>query len=608
MNKIKLFFFGFVLVFALSCANRAQGPGGGPKDETPPRIVRSVPEKGAVNYKKNVVQVFFDENIQLDKVQDNVVVSPVQLTPPEIKGNGRLVSVSFLDDLKDSTTYSISFGDAIVDLNEKNALKNFNFAFSTGAVIDTLAFSGYLLQASNLEPMAKTLVGVHSNLSDTAIHTLAFERISKTNEHGYFQINNLKSGSYKVFALGDVNRDYVYQKGESVAFLDSLVVPYTKREFIPDTVWRDTVSIDTIRMIEKTVNYPQNLVLHYFKDLSKRQYLLKSERTEGLKLQLLFNAKQDSLPLFEPLNFSLENGMVIQSNLSKDTIVYWLKDTALSNIDTLSVKFDYQMSDSSGDLISKIDTIHFVNRRISKGANSRSAVQPTNFLEFKTNVIPSFDVNQKIVMDFAFPVDRFILDKIKLYHLVDSTRKMIEFKLSSMDSAQMKFILTQQWLNQNSYELIVDSAAFVDIYGKVNDKWSGPFKIKSMEEYSAIRITLAEPDSLGILEILDAKENVIQQAKVNSNGNLFEFLKPDSYYVRMFRDENGNGIWDGGDLLEKKQPEKVFYFSKKMTLKANWEQEENWDHLATPLLKQRPIDLRKDIKKLDTKTPNRQSR
>ncbi len=606
MNKFKIILYLVLVLVIGSCANRAQGPTGGPKDETPPKVVRSVPEQGAVNFTKNVIQVFFDENIQLEKAQDNIVVSPVQITPPEIKGNGKLVTITFQDDIKDSTTYSVYFGDAIVDLNEKNALKNYNFAFSSGSTIDTLAFSGYLLQADNLEPVAKTLVGVHSNLSDTAILTLPFDRISRTNEHGFFKIGNLKPGSYKVFALGDVNRDYYYQPGESVAFTDSLIVPYVSREYLPDTLWRDSLHIDTIRMLEKTVNYPNNIVLRYFKDAKKRQYLVKSDRPESTKLQLIFNTKQDSLPKFHALNYSLDKGILVQNNLTNDTINYWLKDTALSTIDTLATQIDYMHTDSLGKLVPKSDTVYFVSRNLSRNTKGKLVVKAKKGLDFKSNINPSFDVYQKIVLDFAYPVDSIHSAGINLFHLVDSTRKSVPYDLSVLDSAGSKYQLSYPWLSQNSYELVLDSAAFTDIYGKQSEAWSGPFKIKSLEEYSAIRIVLTNADSLGILQVLDSKENVIRQAKVNPSGNLFEYLKPDSYFIRMIIDENQNGLWDSGSLKDKIHAEDVFYFPKKITLKANWEQEESWDHLSLPLLNQRPIDLRKDIKKQETKSSNKQ--
>lgn len=594
------------MLVAISCANRAQGPGGGPKDETPPRIVRSVPDDGTLNYSKKTVQVYFDENIQLDKVQDNVVISPVQQTPPDIRANGKLLSVNFQDDLIDSTTYSIHFGDAVVDLNERNALKNFNFSFSTGSVIDTLGFSGYLLQADNLEPVAKVLIGVHSQNSDSAIFETVFDRISKTDEHGHFEINNLKAGSYRLFALGDVNRDYMYQTGENVAFLDSLISPYSTREMRADTLWRDSIRIDTVRMVEKTINHPQNVVLRYFKDARKRQYLVKSDRPEPSRFQLLFNTKQEKLPEFQPLNFNKDSKYLLQSNLTNDSLVYWLKDTSLYFIDTLSVVLKYQITDSIWNLVPKTDTVRFVNRKINK--TSKNNVIKIKRVEFKSNISQTFDLNKSIALEFSTPVDTIIMNKLRLYHLVDSTRKELNYDFVRLDSVGLKFKLHQKWLAQNSYELIMDSAAVYDIFGNVNETWSSPFKIKALEEYSAIKIKLTDPDTLGVLQIVDLKESVIQEQKVGVNGNLFEYLKPDSYYVKMYIDENQNSLWDAGSLLNKMQPEKVYFLTKKLTLKANWEVEEEWNHNETPILKQRPLELRKDIKKQDPKLQNKQGR
>ena len=127
-----------VLYVANSCANRGIGPQGGPKDETPPEVVKEVPVNGSVNYHDKRVEITFNEYIQLDKVAENVFISPQQQRPPEVKAVGKKVTVTFDEDLRDSTTYTIDFGSAICDNNERNALKGYSFAFATGDVIDSL--------------------------------------------------------------------------------------------------------------------------------------------------------------------------------------------------------------------------------------------------------------------------------------------------------------------------------------------------------------------------------------------------------------------------------------------------------------------------------------
>ena len=145
---------------------------------------------------------------------------------PVIRSAGKKAVIELKDTLKPNTTYTIDFTNSISDNNEKNVFENFSFAFSTGDIIDTLEVSGVLLNAENLEPMPGITIGLHNNLEDSAFVKLPFVRTSRTNDKGQFTIRNITPGTYHIFALNDVNRDYKFdQPGEDIAFLDSVIVP-----------------------------------------------------------------------------------------------------------------------------------------------------------------------------------------------------------------------------------------------------------------------------------------------------------------------------------------------------------------------------------------------
>ena len=202
-----------------ACANMGR-PEGGPRDELPPVYVRSNPAMGQLNVKGNKITVEFDENIALDDAMNKIVVSPAQRTTPAISSNAKRVTVELRDTLLPNTTYTIDFADAVKDLNEGNVLDGLALDFATGDTIDTLRISGMVFEAQTLEPAQGMLVGVYSNLEDSAIHTLPMDRITKTNQLGQFTIRNLKEGTYRIFALNDVNRDYHWDRSEDVAFYD----------------------------------------------------------------------------------------------------------------------------------------------------------------------------------------------------------------------------------------------------------------------------------------------------------------------------------------------------------------------------------------------------
>lgn len=588
-----------VLVFTIvSCANRAAGPTGGPKDSIPPVVLRTVPLNNALNYKKKEIQVFFDENISLEKVNENVVISPPQKTQPVVKANAKVLTVSIQDDLQDSTTYSILFGNAIVDLNEKNPLSNYTFSFATGPEIDTLQVSGKLIRAENLEPVPGVLIGLHKNLHDTAIFRDQFTRVAKTDDEGRFTIQNIKAGKYKLYALLDLDRDFRYQPGEEVAFYDSIVIPEIKIIQQTDTLWKDSVTIDTIKTESKLTYLPNNLMLKLFKENRKRQYLVKSERPADKYFNLFFNDKQDSLPKIEPLNFDINTHFLIQKTERMDSLVYWIADSTVYRQDTLKMAVTYLKSDSVFQLVSTTDTLNLVLRKPrTTGKSKTNEVKPIVPLAIKSNLSGSFDLYSDILLEFEEPLDSVFKEKVKLLHKVDTVLKPIDFTWLPIDSIRRKFAIRYAWKPQESYELQIDSAAFVSIYERTSNAQKTPFKIKSLDEYSAMKIVLQEFDSLAILQVLDSKESVLQTQQAKIKGNLFEYLKPGEYFVRLFIDINRNGVWDPGDLGKRLQPEPVYYFNKKLTLRANWELEETFSHLDPAMLNRKSEELLKLKKK-----------
>jgi len=584
-----------LLVYA--CANKAQGPTGGPKDETPPRVMKSTPLNGALNFKKKVIQIIFDENVTVEKPNETIIISPPQAKQPDVKGNAKVVTVTFEDDLKDSTTYTINFGNSIVDLNEKNPLKDFRFAFATRNEIDTLQISGTLINAEDLNPVSGVIVGIYAEDNDSVFFKKPFLRIGKTDENGRFTVDNCKPGKYRIYALGDVSKDYFYQPGENVAFIDSLVSPYAIREEKQDTVWKDTVTVDTVHTITVTRFLPDNLLFKYFKENKKRQYFVKSERKQPQSFTLFFNTTAAQLPEIKPLNFDWNNKVLIQKNATLDTLTYWLKDSSVYNVDTLTMLLTYQKTDSIFQLVPQTDTINVFMRKAAvnpKAKSKKQATPETEFYKLNTNASSAFDIYNPLLITFDAPLDTVDLTKIKLQQKIDSTFKMLPLKWRLVDSTRLVFAIDYKWEPEKQYELQIDSAAIRSIYSLRNNKLKADLKIKSLDEYSALKILPAVYDSLIVYQLLDTKDNVIAQKKAQPKGTLFEYLKPGDYYLRAFTDKNQNAKWDTGDISTRTQPEEMYYYPKKFSLRANWEFEETWDIKAVPLLEQKPAELKKD--------------
>jgi hypothetical protein len=592
-----------IMLLVYACANKAQGPTGGPKDKTPPSVLRSFPANGSLNYKKKLVVIDFDKIVTVEKPNDNVVISPPQQKPADIKSLGKRVEVSFNEKLQDNTTYSINFGNAIQDVNEKNIIKNYLFSFSTGGEIDTLKISGTVLNAEDLNPIAGIIVGIYLETSDSVFSLKPFLRIGKTDENGHFSIDNIKKGKYKVFALGDSNHDYMHQPGEGLALHDSLIVPTSVRAEMKDTVWADSTEVDSIRTYMGTRFLPDSLTLRYFKENKKRQYFVKFERKEPFVFSLFFNTSQATIPKLRPLNFNWDDKYLLQKTAGLDSLTYWITDSLVWKKDTLKFAMTYLKTDSLFQLKPITDTINVSmhKARVNAHAKASKRITPLKIppLKFMNNIASTFEIYNPVILNFEAPLEKLDISKIKLFQKVDTVFKQIPFKWHQLDSTKMSYSIEHKWIAETSYEIRIDSATFTSIYQRTSGKFKSEFKIRSLDEYSSVKLLLAVFNPKAILQILNPKDEVLSTKPASVKGTVFEYLKPGDYYVRMFIDENGNGKWDPGNLAKRRQPEQVYYYPKKMTLMANWEFEETWDYTQVPLLKQKPLELIKEsVKKL----------
>lgn len=582
-----------------SCANRGMGPQGGPKDETPPKVVQETPKNGSLNYKGKTIQIVFDEYIQLDNIAENLLISPPQQKTPEVSGVGKKVLVRFDEELRDSTTYTLQFGNAICDNNEKNVLENYTFSFSTGDVIDSMQISGLMLNARDLSPVSGILVGVHTEHSDSAFERIPFVRIGRTNSAGEFTISNLKDGTYRLYGLQDVSKDYMRQVGEGMALCDSLITPTVELQIQNDTVWKDSVTIDTIVTQVHPLYSPKDIVLMYFQEDKQRQYFQRATREKQNHFTLRFGAPQDSLPTITPIEGDWLKYTICQYNNTKDTITYWLTDSATIATDTLTFALTYLKSDSVFQLYEQTDTVQAiyraprVNARAKNNRDSKETAKNTE-LQLKHNAKSPFEIYTPIRIQSETPISHYERDSIHLYEVIDSIRKPLPYSIEAADSAYATYTITYQWKADKTYEIALDSAAFTDIYGNSNYAMKSKFKIRSLDEYSTLIVKIEPYREDAIIEVLNEKDEVVRTLPAQPNGAIFQYLKPESFYLRLFLDTNKDGKWTTGDWLEKRQPEPVYYYGGKLTLRANWDIEETFDYLTTPITEQKPKELLKD--------------
>lgn len=597
-----LFIVAAALLLA-ACASIGR-PEGGPRDMTPPVMVSSTPAPGSVNVSNGRIDIIFDENITLDDPMNKIVVSPPQKKQAQISSNGRRVRITLRDSLRDSTTYTVDLADAVRDLNEGNILDGLAIDFSTGPSIDTLMISGIVVEGRTLEPAQGMIVGVYATpVADTALTTLPMDRITKTNALGRFTIRNLKPGSYRVFAINDLNHDFHWDRSEDIAFLDRDISPSAMAIELTDT-FTDAAGNDSLVTRPATRFLPDDILLTWFNENYKPLYLVKHERPDARRLTLEMSTRSDSLPQLTLLNTvhagaRLDREAVVQSSPGLDSLTYWLRDTVLIGSDTLKIAARYLHTDTLDNITFTTDTLTFALRQPKKKKKRDEETDSVPKLEFVNIGISSRqpqDLNIPLLFETSAPTASIDSTGFRIEELVDSVWMPVAARIPSPpDSLQPMRLLTEMtWKPKTKYRVTIDSLAVTDIYSNHNRPFVQEISTHAIEDYAALFFNIGDlgPDS-AIVELLTS-DKPVRLEPVRNGVATFEYVTPGAYYARLFIDRNHNGRWNTGSVADTLQPEDVFYFPKKLNLKKNWDVEQQWNIYETPVDLQKPEDIKKN--------------
>lgn len=599
-----------------SCAS-ISNPSGGPRDEDPPRVVRTFPAQGSTGVSGNRVSVEFDELVNVKDAFTNVVVSPPQARAPKVTASGRRVIVEWDEDLLPGTTYTVDFGTAIEDVNEGNKLGSYSLSFSTGEELDSLRISGVVLDAATLEPQQGMLVGVHmAEAPDSALRTLRFERATKTDDYGRFTIRGLKAVPYNLFALGDLNNDYRWDNpAELLAFYPAPVTPYSEQTLASDTIFDMlTGAVDTVVSRERTRFLPNNLLLPVFDPGYKPQYLVKYERPDSARLSFIFNAKATSLPQVTFPGFKLSDKWAItEHSLNRDTVTYWLTDLALAQADTLKIALTYTRTDTDRKLVEATDTLILAKPKArtapKKKKMSRQQMQADSIAREKAkwiqlNLSPAGTINvySPLVLESPEPILELNPGMIRLEQKVDSLYKPLSLPPIIQDStgAVRRYTLSYPWEFGAAYRLSVDSTAMTGVSGRPNATLSQDFTVKKREDYASLTLRL-NPDTVqGYVEVLNTSDTPVARARVVNGTARFPYLVPADYYARFVsRPAPADSLaqddlsFHTGDYDTRTQPDDVYYYPKLLSLKRH-DRSEQWNLNATPVDRQKPEAIKKN--------------
>ncbi|MFZ4706333.1 MAG: Ig-like domain-containing protein [Bacteroidales bacterium] len=554
MRWTSVVFLAFVIVLS-SCA--VQSPiSGGEKDVTPPVPLGSTPENFSTGFKDQRIIITFNEFITLKDIDKQVLISPPVEKAPKFKIRGKSLIISFEEPLQKEATYNIFFGSAITDLTEGNALTDYSFVFSTGNQLDSLEIAGKVYQAFDLQPPKEALAMLYDKNNDSLPYLSRPFYLSRINADGGFRIGNLREGHFKMIVLEDLNGNYLYDRGESIAFTDSLITANK-----PEIPKHDSVG-KTIVVEEKNVKIPS---LAFFRESDSVQRVLKASLVAPNHLLLSFKLGVKKPLLSVPGKDIKNDWYLLESNTTGDTLNCWLK-----NISGDSLRF--VVNDGS----QVIDTINISLEFKTKESRKVQREGVVEKLQIRSNAPRqgNFPLNSPFVLLAGNPLAKADFKSIMLVEGVDTLFPGAMFS----DNLNHRITVNRLLVEGKKYQLIVPDSAFEDIYGHLNDSIKMQFNTRLLSDYGSlimnVKVTDAQPY---VIQLFTEAGKLVKEERIDSDKKLtFSFLLPGKYKLKAIVDKNHNGKWDTGNYLGHLQPEMVINYKTVIDLRANWEQEEEW--------------------------------
>jgi hypothetical protein len=566
-----------VCLVIFGCA-KISVPTGGPKDKEIPVVLKCLPENGALNFKGNEILITFNEYVILDKISEKFMVSPPMKKRPDISVKGKGIRIKYDETLRDSTTYTLYFQDAIKDLNEGNAIPNFQFVFSTGSFIDSLSVTGNVYSGFTLDPPENTLVLLYDSPADTAVMKQLPAYITRATANGEFRIDNVHQGIYRLYALTDLDNSKNYNnRDEFFAFYDRPVRVTPETNYLPVAVKKDTVIAKPAAGSKIPFVPPlqgeYQLVL--FQAEKKMHYLTSSSRKTRQQLVYTLSLPPDSMDFGLTIPDAEAGSFFTERSRNRDTITVWLTDSTIYNRQEIETIIDFPFTDTLGITGIKRDTVpmRFIMPRAVRGR----AAKPTPY-KVTANISGQVRPDARIIMTAPSPFMPPDTSRILFYEVMKESKVRHNYDFSKDSANSCRYFINTDIKPGRSYIMITDSAAFKSIYGDISDSTAIRFTVQDPESYGELTLNLSGYDGNVIINVLDNTEKIIRQAFIKGNEKIrFPLLEKGKYRIRAVFDLNDDGKWTTGDFESDRQPEPVVYYKEELDIPANWQIEQPWE-------------------------------
>ncbi|MFM6975636.1 MAG: Ig-like domain-containing domain [Sphingobacteriaceae bacterium] len=511
-----------------ACAS-IQTPLGGPKDTLAPKVKKENPKNFGTNFQGKKIEIEFDEFIKLNNAFTEIGISPALESPLDVKTKKSLLEININNRLEPNTTYTINFGKAIGDVNENNLVKNYSYVFSTGPVLDSLSVSGTVKSALTNETLKDITVFLLPISQDSLFGKKKPSIYTLSDEKGNFKLNNLKATQYHIYALGEKSPDRIYNRGvDEIGFLDTLIDLKKNMTDLSFRLFKEEPA--EFKIIEKRLDNDGRILLNFNKGLPALN--IRELGNEGT----LKNA---------PKEFSLKN----------DSVSIWLPE----------IKFDsLKVGIYDGDKL--VDRANILRNK--RESLNRQPILSDNL--FNNKLKPGS------VLEITGSMPLTLSDSSRITLLADSVLQK-GWKIIKKEGSERKYILKYSFKPEKNYVLKVSDGAFTGISGIKTKAYAKKFIAEGPDNYGNLSLTVNPADLTQkyVIQLLNDQKNVVREDLVKGTTVLrYTNYNVGKYSIRLVLDKNKNGKWDTGNLETKTQPEKMWYYEKVITLRANWDLEE----------------------------------